>query len=652
MIRLLVSVVIASLCMTGASGEPMVLEVSGRHVEGGPGYDGGGAVRLIDAEVAAQVVHYDGSEEFRLPLAIEYEVVETAPIVLNSRLGTEHYELYHFGNARTVPLYVREQIDLSRPGRRIAIPRNGRAWFDADRDALPERGIVGIRGHRYFLIDPAEGGDWLDITDPPGFFLQREVDRELTFTLADLSGEYSVRLSDFQSTWEPGGPVRVSVTVTDSRGDTFPVVNAPLTMTAGGETGELATQWTPLQEPTGWLVGALPEGDVPNEVAIAGPVTLLTPDGPRIVHLSESWDRGTGRLAAEEMEIAMLGWELPETADGRVRETRGLWIATGDVLDRAGIDTAVERSERANLNMVIPDVFYRNTFLGHSDLMPISDRVEEGLDPIAYMTEACHQRGLEMHPWFCISYRSPQFNEWFEETYGTDVRMYDESGERVELAVDVHRPEYRDFVVDLMVGVARDYDVDGIHLDYIRTKGRCFCDACRAEFAEQFGKPLTEATDEEWIEWQRQAIGDIVRRTAEGVAEVNPDAIISAAVFAGLHGGAMQGQDPAGWARQGWVDVVIPMDYSTSTLAIRANERQFLEALDDDDALATGLSLYMGRGETTHSRPASLVAEQINLVRSMGIHGYVLFSADHLSDDQIEMLREDVNARDAVPFYR
>jgi uncharacterized lipoprotein YddW (UPF0748 family) len=180
----------------------------------------------------------------------------------------------------------------------------------------------------------------------------------------------------------------------------------------------------------------------------------------------------------------------------------------------------------------------------------------------------------------------------------------------------------------------------------------CYCAKCRAEFAEQFGKALTQATDEDWTAWQRQAIGDIVRRTAEGVREARGGAIMSAAVFANMLSGALQGQDPGGWAREGWMHVIIPMDYQMQSLQVRANERQFLEGLDDDEKLVTGLSLYMRSGADTMSRPPELVREQIELVRTMGIHGYCLFAFGHLSDGQLQMLRDHINTEAAVPYFR
>jgi hypothetical protein len=52
------------------------------------------------------------------------------------------------------------------------------------------------------------------------------------------------------------------------------------------------------------------------------------------------------------------------------------------------------------------------------------------------------------------------------------------------------------------------------------------------------------------------------------------------------------------------------------------------------------------------SRPPQLVREQIELVRRLGIHGYCLFAYSHLSDEQLRMIRKDVNAEPAVPYFR
>ena len=640
-------ILLAPLNAPADVGKSAVLKVRGRGIEGRPAYGGGGTVKFLDATMGAQIVHHDGSGKIGLPLSVRYEVLETAPVLLTSRFGTEYWRLYSFNTEAMAAMYADEKIDLSEPGEHSA--KATRAWFGDRYGPVPTSGLVGIRGHYYFLIDQPDG-KWLDVTDSPPFFDQETIARNLTFTLANLSG-FSVSIPDVQSTWKPRGPIRVRPVVTDADGKTLPVINIPLTAASGDWQAELTTEWGPLNEPTGWMRGELP-AVVPEKITVTGTATAQTSDGLQKRHVAATFRRGDGSVSAQTMQIASQGYQLPRNESGTIRETRAVWVSASDIATAEGVDRLVTRCRDARLNTIVPSIFVRNRLVAKSDLMPAADAAEDRFDPLGDLIKKAHAAGLEVHPWFCVTYRDPSFRRWFREEYGDDIDMIDRNSKAIALGADVHRPAYRDFLVDLMVGVANDYAVDGIHLDYIRSMSQCFCRDCRAEFAKQFGKELTEATEDDWIAWQRQAIGDIVERTAKGVRLARPKAIMSAAVFSSMRGGAVQGQDPARWAGRGWLDIVMPMDYQMQTLQLRANERQFLEALDDDDRLVTGLSVYMRSGTEVMSRPPELLREQIELVRRMGIHGYCLFAHQHLSDELLELLSDELNRQPAVPYFR
>jgi len=620
-----------------------VLNVVGQGAEGKPKYQGG-KVEFLDVSLADQLVHLASPDEVPLRLSIRYKVVETAPVLLNSRFGTEYWNLYHCANETISALYTREDIDLSQAGE--ATVTVDRATVGTRYGPELAKGLVGVRGRHYFLVDQ-KAGDWLDVVNPPPFFDDEGLARKLTFTLANLT-EFRLAFSTVESTWEAGGPLRVKLTVTDADGDEYPVVNAPTRAEAGDWRAVLEMQTDAVGVPSGWLTCTLPADGVPEEVRLAATVSAMTPDGPKTVEVTGTSHRGEGRKSAEELRALPGAPPIPRNGGGVLRETRALWANASNFLTREATDALVERAARARLNGIIPDIFVRDSFVGKSDLMPMTSSVkEEGFDPLGYLIERAHAAGIEVHPWFCVTYRDAAFRQRLP---GVDI--LDEQGNVRPIGADAHRPEYRDFMVKLMVGVARDYPVDGIHLDYIRSMEDCYCEKCRAEFQQQFGKPLTEATDEEWTAWQRGAIADIVQRTAEGVRKARPGAWMSAAVFSGMVSGARQGQDPARWAKEGWIDVVIPMDYAMQSLAVRSNERQFLNALDDDNKLVTGLSLYKRSGEQALPRDPSLVRQQIDLIRSMGIHGYCLFEAAYLSDGIVEMLSSDLNREPAAPYYR
>jgi uncharacterized lipoprotein YddW (UPF0748 family) len=626
-----------------AQEDDRVLVLRKRASASGPAYEGG-TVQFLDVSIAEQLVHLGDGSELPLRLSIKYNVLETAPVLLNSRLGTEYWRLYHFGSGDMSALHTRENIDVSRPGeaetsveRAVPVERYG---------PLPAKGLVGIRGHYYFLIDRPDG-DFVGAIRPPAFFDRAELGRKLMFTLANLE-RFSLELAECQSTWEPGGPLRVKLTVTDADGESFPVVNMPATVEARGWESQLDSEMDYLNRPTGWMAATLPADAVPDHVTVKATVSAMAPEGPVSREVTGSFAKGTGKASADDMTTGPKPVTLRRNEDGVIRETRAAWLWGSTLPTREAVEGVVARAKQAGLNVLVPCLTGGGRLCAKSELWPMRDGVEEGLDPLGYLIERAHAAGIEVHPWFSVTYRRQPFGDYLPS--GIDI--IDEEGEVRRVGADVHRPEYRDFIVDVMVGIARDYEVDGIHLDYIRAMYQCYCDRCRAEFREQFGESLTEATDEQWIRWQRAAIGDIVQRTAEGVRRVRPGAIMSAAVFSNMSSGAAQGQDPAGWARRGWIDVVMPMDYSTQTLAVHSHEQAFLAALDDDEQLVTGLSLYMRSGETVLPRPPELVREQIRLVRGMGIHGYTLFRLGLLSEAQAEMLKTEINHEPAVPYFR
>ncbi len=629
----------------GAENPAAVLTVRGRGVSGRKPYRGGGKVAFLSVALPAQLIHYSpGSKRFAFPLTLRYDVLEPGPIWLTSRFGTEYWRLFQYGPKKETPVYTDEKVDLRRKGEGVA-----RAEFAApasNRGAPLGKGLCGLVGHYYFLIDKP-GGDWLDVASPPPIFASASWTRRLLFTLADLS-HYSLDIAALQSTWTPGGPIRVRIEVRDAAGARFPVVNVRAKILAGAASIPLRTQFDWLQIPTGWMAGRLPGKGVPGKVAVRAEVRVLGPDGKTTVRrLEKTFRAGTGRTPAKSLLAGRGPIQFPRTGSGRILETRAMWVAGSDILTRSAIRKLVDRAAEARLNVLLPSVFVRSTLLLHSPLFPMSPRVEKGLDPLAYLIRLAHARRIEVHPWFCVTYRDAAFRKRFP-----GVDMIDKHGKVIPMGADVQRPKYRKFIVDLMVGVARDYPVDGIHLDYIRSMGQCWCRKCREEFRRKFGKPLEQATDADWTAWERAAIGDIVRRTAEGVRKVRPRAILSAAVFSDLRGGALQGQDPAGWCRRGWLDVAIPMDYKMQTLRVYSTEKAFLDALDDDGDLVTGLSMYQRNGRAVSSRPASLVRDQILLVRRMGIHGYCLFVDRYLDDAILKMLRNELNREPALPYFR
>ncbi|MFW6438126.1 MAG: family 10 glycosylhydrolase, partial [Armatimonadota bacterium] len=221
---------------------------------------------------------------------------------------------------------------------------------------------------------------------------------------------------------------------------------------------------------------------------------------------------------------------------------------------------------------------------------------------------------------------------------------------------DVHRPEFRDWIVEFMLDCARRYDIDGLHYDYIRAGVDCECPACVAEFEEQFGHGMDEATNSEWAQWHQPAVADIVRRTTMGLRQIKPEAITSAAVQ-GLYAGPRGGQDGPGWVREGILDLLMPMDYEVSATMVESNERKWTELLGGTEHLVTGLQFYQRYTDDegtlrSRARDAEGAQEQVVLCGRLDIPGAAIFSSDYLSEEIVSALAEKPWDTPATPHYR
>ena len=193
-------------------------------------------------------------------------------------------------------------------------------------------------------------------------------------------------------------------------------------------------------------------------------------------------------------------------------------------------------------------------------------------DPMQFMIEECHKRGMEFHAWI-NPYRvktslknelSPihiynSHPEWFV-TYGD------------QLYFDPALPESRNHICKVVTDIVSRYDVDAIHMDdYFYPypiKGKDFPDD--ASFA-RYGGGFSNKAD-----WRRSNVNILIQKIHETVRGLKPWVKFGVSPF-GIY--RNQKSDPLGsdtnglqnyddlyadvllWARKGWVDYNIPQIY-------------------------------------------------------------------------------------------
>lgn len=354
-------------------------------------------------------------------------------------------------------------------------------------------------------------------------------------------------------------------------------------------------------------------------------------------------------------------WSTAVSETGRPNdEFRGLWVVRHWLKDREQVMHAVRTAVEARMNALLVQVRGRGDAFYASRLVPRAESLSEpDFDPLALLVEEGRRAGLEVHAWVNVyltwhpTERRPgsakhvflQHPEWFMHSAdGIDLGRVALNGiDLVKRSVEGRylspgNAEVRTHLLGVIEEIVTEYDVDGIHMDYVRYPNihYDYNPAVTAEFTRRFGfdpaqwkeyrgKPgrdESEASETRmaWEKWRSGQISVLVRQVHELLSRLRPGARLSAAVKPDIELAYTQyGQDWTGWINGGLVDFVVPMFYEGSTAEIG---RQMAEARK---RVKRG-RLYAGIG--IWNQGADDTVAQIDVARRAGMQGVVLFSAD------------------------
>ncbi|NLX98206.1 MAG: family 10 glycosylhydrolase [Rhodopirellula sp.] len=376
---------------------------------------------------------------------------------------------------------------------------------------------------------------------------------------------------------------------------------------------------------------------------------MLSKEEVREVFRSQepNWQAIERRQEAWLYDVLQQPYAPKRDAAGRIQESRALLDESSRWASPGGAEEVIQRMARAGFNVYVPCVWHGRGACWPSNLTPMDTGVEKivgqeppGFDPLAHLIRLAHARGIEVHPWFCVCYADARWKP---------LAPFIEEGTPAG-ACEAHNPAFRKFAVELMMEVVERYDVDGINLDYIRTKGISTSATAQASYRRRFGGELLEdmkTTDSKgWphpsvVRWQDDAVADIVREFAVQARAARPKVVISVDghPYLPTDKPGTQGRNDFWWAQEGWVDVIYSMDYARrlswqKTEAIRAHLKRPQAA-----------AIIVGNYEKTEtgkvvSREARLVADLIGFCqRKFPGNGVALYWYGSLDDAQIDALR-------------
>jgi len=312
----------------------------------------------------------------------------------------------------------------------------------------------------------------------------------------------------------------------------------------------------------------------------------------------------------------------------KTREGRAIWNHSGTGAYPGDWDRTARELAAAGFNMVIPNMLWAGVAHYASDVLPRSRTFAEHGDQIAQCVAAARKHGLEVHVWK-VNYNLSTAPKDFVERLRREGRLQaGVDGKPYDWLCPSH-PENLTLERESMLEVARKYDVDGLHFDYIRYPGGecCYCDGCRQRFQADTGLKVANWPKQcysgdlkpQYRDWRCRQITRLVAAVHEEAKKIKPRIKTSAAVF-GRYPDCREGvgQDWVAWIDAGLLDFVCPMDYTQSDL-------EFANLVSSQAKLVAGrIPLYPGIG-AWRLGTADRVVSQIHGARSLGASGFTIF---------------------------
>ena len=326
-------------------------------------------------------------------------------------------------------------------------------------------------------------------------------------------------------------------------------------------------------------------------------------------------------------------------------EVRGVWLTNVDselLFSKESIALGMDRLASAGFNVVFPVVWNEGYTLYPSDVMeerfgaeyridPLFAR--QGRDPLAELVVEAHRVGLEVIPWFEFGFSSSysqggghiiaKYPEWAARD--REGRLLVKNG--FEWMNGLH-PDVQAFLIDLVLEVAKNYDVDGVQgddrLPAMPSEGG-YDEYTVAMYRNEVGDdPPANSKDSAWVQWRADRLSDFGGDLYRAVKAVDQNLVVS--MSPSVYPWSLQEylQDWPEWMARGQVDAVHPQAYRYDIAQYRSTVddiHRYGREADSAIVLAPGVLLKSGQ---KFNRPA-YVQEALRHDRILGLDGEVYF---------------------------
>ena len=367
-----------------------------------------------------------------------------------------------------------------------------------------------------------------------------------------------------------------------------------------------------------------------------------------------------GRARQQWWLTRELLWKnYPSDRQFRQPEIRAVWLDRGTIVrtkSEQNLAKLFDQFAATGINTVFFETVNASYPIYPSKVAPEQNPLVQGWDPLEVAVKLAHERGIELHAWVWTFAAANQRHNYILNqptdylgpvlSVRPDWGMTNQQGhlfhrQSRKAFFDPANPEVQNYLLSLLEEIATVYQVDGIHLDYIRYPFQSpsanqiygYSGVSRRQFFEQTGVDPINITpgDLLWSEWTKfriEQVDNFVTLASQKLREKRPEIILSAAVF------PIQRQERLNklqqnweeWTHQGAIDLIVPMTYARDTEQLqKISQPLFSQSLPKATLLLPGIRLL--------NLPDVIALDQVQFLRDLPTEGYALFAAENFNSN-------------------
>lgn len=282
----------------------------------------------------------------------------------------------------------------------------------------------------------------------------------------------------------------------------------------------------------------------------------------------------------------------PQFVQGYDEPVRGVWltnVASEALYSNENVVEAVAKIDSLGFNTIFMVTWNKAMTMYRSNIMknvtgheidPALDPDNAGRDPLQEVIDEAHKRDIKVFAWFEFGFAAS-----YKHDGGVLIKKkpkwasLDVNGDLVEKNgfewMNALNPEVQDFMLSLVLEVARNYVVDGIQgddrLPAMPTEGGYNPEVIEAYKKDHFGQaPPDYHKDFRWIHWRADQLNKFMKQLYQEVKAVDSSLVVSMSPSVYPWSKEQYLQDWPTWVNFGYVDMIVPQVYRKDSASYAA----------------------------------------------------------------------------------